>query len=198
MHEGLKKPFAASINLLAAQRAEDAVQLMGKALPCHVVAVNGQIVTVAFDVTTTQTLPHVKMPVATAMYDWLPVRVGDLGLALPSDVYLGGVSGLGGGTATFDTPGNLSALMFVPVANASWAPPGGDPNKRVVQGPDGVLVQDMAGTAKVDVTAGQISLTAGGHSVVISSAGVVIDGKVFLTHEHGNVTNGGGITNGVV
>lgn len=43
-----------------------------------------------------------------------------------------------------------------------------------------------------------ISLTVGGHSVVINSSGVTIDGKVFLAHTHSGVQTGSGDTGGVV
>ena len=112
---------------------------------------------------------------------------------MPSDVYLGGVSGLGGGTATFTPTGNLNALVFVPTSNSGWVDPGA-PGQRVVQGPTGVLLQDLAGTAKVDITDGQITFSAGGHQIVISAAGVVIDGKVFSMHMHSGVQSGGSNT----
>lgn len=211
-----KTPLARSLNLFAEKKVLDAISLLGKALPCHVVAVAGQIVTVAFDVANVPfTIPTVKMPIDTWIYDWIPVQVGTRGLTVPSDVYLGGASGLGGGTADLSTRANLSTLSFVPVANASWAPPGGDATKRVVQGPTGVRLQDMGGAAigVLDETAGieytfaggvfsmtssGITLSFGGHQIVINATGVVIDGRVFLSHEHSGVQPGGGNTAGVV
>jgi hypothetical protein len=189
--DGLKTPLADSLNRVSIQRATDAIEELGMALPCHVTAVSGQIVTVAFDVVTAKTLPQVTIPVATSAYDWIPVQVGMRGMTIPADVALAGLSGLGTGTATLGMPaGNLSPLVFVPVSNASWEVPNVD--QRVVQGPAGVLIRDLAATATVDVTEGQVVLNAGGHSVVISSAGVVIDGKVFLGHQHTGVQTGSG------
>jgi hypothetical protein len=138
---------------------------------------------------------------------WLPIRVGDQGVTMTADVYLGGISGLGGGAAGLSRPGNLTALIFQPVANAAWLPPGGDPNMRVIQGPDGVQIQDLAG--KVIGTFSKsngITLSFGGNSIVINSSGITINGqgnttiesRVFLNHEHKGVQTGGGVTQGVV
>jgi hypothetical protein len=44
----------------------------------------------------------------------------------------------------------------------------------------------------------EISLTGGGHNITISSAGVVIDGIVFSTHQHTGVQTGTGLTGGAV
>lgn len=194
-----KTPIARSLNLFAERKALDAIQVLGKALPCHVTAVQGQIVTVAFDVDAPFTLPSVTMPIATSVYDWLPVQVGDKGYTAPADAYLGGISGLGGGVASLTQPANLSALVFTPVSNAAWAVPGGDPNMRVVQGPDGVRIQDTTGAvlATFSKTAG-ISMSFGGHTLVINATGVIIDGRDFINHEHGGVTRGAGVTDGVV
>src|SRR3981189_2805259 len=97
-----KIPLARSLNTAAMQRAADAIQQLGKALPCKVEEVKGQIATVSFEVANLPfTLPKVKIPIATSKYDWIPIQKGDKGVAQPSDVYLGGISGLGGGTADY-------------------------------------------------------------------------------------------------
>lgn len=163
-----KTPLGLSLNQFASRKIADAIAQLGGELPCKVVAVAGQIVTVSFEVNAAPfTLPQVSMPIATWVYDWIPVQVGDRGMTVSSDVYLGGVSGLGGGVADLSRPGNLAALVFVPIANAAWLPPGGDPNVRVVQGPNGVLVQDLKGTVtvRIDPTAktGGVTVTTTGH-----------------------------------
>jgi hypothetical protein len=181
--DGIKTPFADSINRVAQQRAIDAMVDLGQELPCHVIAVSGQLVTVSFDVITTQTLPDITIPIATSKYDWLPIQVGDRGVTRAADVDISAVSGQGTGTARLDQiPANLSALVFAPVANATWTVP--DPTQRVVQGLGGVLLRDIAGTASINVQSGVITLTTGGHTLVINSTGIILDGKVFALHEH--------------
>lgn len=154
-----KTPLARSINRFAEEKILDAMQILGKALPCSVVAVAGQIVTVNFDLDAQPfTFPNVRMPIATWVYDWIPVQIGDKGVTIPSDVYLGGVSGLGGGVANLTQQANLSSLVFLPVGNAAWRPPGTAPNGpinsnvRVVQGPEGVLIRDMQGKCTIAVS----------------------------------------------
>src|SRR6185312_1665685 len=103
---------------------------------------------------------------------------------------------LGGGVADLTTRANLTALIFVPCAQTSWNT--ADPAQRVVQGPDGVLIQNIGGNCKINLTSTSITLSCGGHSVVIGASGVTIDGKQFLTHEHSGVQSGGSNTGGVV
>lgn len=195
-HDGLKNPLMESMNRVSIQRASDALELQGMALPCHVTAVQGQIVTVAFDVVTDQTLPSVTIPVAASPYFWQPVQIGDKGVTVPADAYLGGVSGLGGGTAQLaQQPANLTALVFVPVANKAATVP--DSAQAVVQGANGVLLRALTGSTKIDITPDGITLSAGGHEIVIGAAGVVIDGKTFLTHQHLGVQTGSGESGGV-
>lgn len=194
--DGLKTPFVASINRTAIKRASDAIQAQGRALPCSVTKVTGQIVTVSFDVKAAPfTLPPATIPIATSRYDWIPVQIGDQGVVMPADAVLGGVSGLGG-VADLTTPGNLEALVFMPVSNAGWQAPA-DVNKRIVQGPDGATVQDIGQTAVIDCSNGKITMSAGGHTIVIDSTGVIIDGHIFNTHEHTGVQSGTSLTGGV-
>lgn len=144
-----KTPVAESLNRIARQNAATAIQKLGKALPCSVVAVKGQVVKVKFEINSSFTIPQVTIPIATSRYDWLPVQPGDAGVTLPADAYLGGVSGLGGGTANLTPRANLTALVFIPCANAAWTV--ANPNQRVVQGPQGVVIKDTAGNAIIEV-----------------------------------------------
>lgn len=192
-----KTPLVSSLNDVAIKRAADAIQQLGKALPCHVLAVVGQIVTVAFDITSpTFTLPNVTIPVATSHYDWLPVQIGDKGVTFPADAYLGGVSGLGSGVANLSEPANLSALVFLPVSNAAWTV--ADPNMRVIKGPQGVMLTTLAGLGILSVTDSAISLSVAGQTLVVDATGVIINGRVFLLHEHSGVQSGPDITGPVV
>lgn len=182
-----KTPLAVALDHLTRQRTADHLELLGKALPCHVIAVKGQIVTVAFDITGPFTLPNVQLPLATWIYDWIPVQVNDRGVAVAADVYLGGVSGLGGGTADLSRRGNLSGShYFVPVANSNWQPPGGDGNVRVVQGPDGVRLQDTGGhTILVVDKRGVVTITGDLHVSGAIIAGYGGGDSVGLqTHRH--------------
>jgi hypothetical protein len=191
-----KTPFARTMNDFAQGKALDAIQLLGKALPASVVAVAGSIVTVKFEVASAFTLPQVTCPMFGPEYIRYPTQVGDKGFVVPSDAYLGGMSGLGGGVADLTLPANLSALVFFPIASSRWSATD-NANAVVIYGPDGVIIRDTAAGAKITVAPTSITLACGGHTIVINSTGVIIDGKVFLTHEHTGVTTGGSDTGGV-
>lgn len=174
-------------------------------MPCSVVSVSGQIVKVKFELNAAPfTLPPVTLPIATSIYDWLPVQVGDAGVTLPADYYLGGISGLGGGVADLRQHGNLSTLVFQPISNKSWSVP--DASQRVVQGPGGVLVRDTSNAATINTTPAQIELALGSSSIVLTSStitltvgaqvmqvtatGITLNGREFLNHEHSGVQSG--------
>jgi hypothetical protein len=184
-----KTPISRTLPAFIQQRALDEIAKQGLGIPGHVVSVSGAIVTVAFDVTGL-TLPQVTMPIASAEYIRLPIQAKDKGVALPASFYLGGVSGLGGGTATDSLQGNLSALFWVPLGSKGFSTV--DPNVLTLYGPQGVTIRDSgSGTVfkltptGVTVTAGtSISFSAAGHTIVINSTGVIIDGKTFLLHDH--------------
>lgn len=206
-----KTPLSRSLSGFATQKAVDEIMKRGQALPGIVSAVNGSIVTVNFQVRGI-TLPQVTMPVFGPEYIRYPIQVGDKGVAFPASVYLGGVSGLGGGIADTTLRGNLSTLVWFPIGNSNWFPV--KPTQLVLYGPNGVILQDTSNTASIDLTGNQILMTTGGnsitisasgitltngtHTIVINSTGVVIDGRIFLAHEHSAVQTGSGVSGGVV
>lgn len=201
-------------NQAAIQRATQAIQATGRALPCHVVAVSGAIVTVAFDVNPSPwPLPQVTIPKAESPWIRMPTQVGDYGMTMPADVYLGGISGLGQGVADVATPGNLSALVFVPVSNSASPPV--DQNAAQVQGPNGAIIQTTTGTPSKVVTdqtgtvitfgtviltinAAGITFDVDGKIYAFTSTDAQIDGIAFLGHQHTGVTTGSANTGGVL
>ena len=190
--------------------------LVGKSLPCHITAVSGQIVTVAFDLPqgAPWILPEITLPVASSPYDYEPYQVGDTGFTVPADAYLGGISGLGGGQATWKRPGNLDALVFVPVGKQSFT--AANTNARIIQGPDGWIAQTTQGSTPCSIVGNQqgitltygstqivmnsdsIQMTAGGQTVTLDSSGFDIGGILFGSHVHGGVTSGSDDTDGPV
>lgn len=206
MSNAQKTPLARTLPRFAQQKVMDEIAKRGRGLPGHVVAITGQIVTVNFDVKDVTLPKQVQMPVLTSEYDRLPIQVGDLGLARPAGTYLGGVSGLGGGVADLSLRGNLTTLVWEPIANSTWTnPPGSTPNTHVLYGKDTLLLLDsIENNASIKLSASGITLTVGSHSIAITSSGIsigpntTIDGKVFLSHEHSGVQSGGSNTAGVV
>ncbi|UWX68816.1 hypothetical protein [Burkholderia gladioli] len=204
-----KLPLQDSLNRVAIGRAQQAIASTGNALPCRVTKVSGSIVTVAFEVTGTWTLPPIKIPKAESPWIRMPTQVGDKGVTMPADVYLGGISGLGGGTADFRRRGNLSALVFVPVSN-SGSPPD-DPNAAQVCGPNGVIARTTQGAessavvnqegvtltyggASLALTSAGIVMSFGGRTIVLNADGLSIDGNSYENHTHGYLPGSGSKT----
>jgi hypothetical protein len=213
----LKTPIGSSLARIAQQVVATAIQQLGKALPCSVVSVAGQIVTVKFEVNAAgQTLPSVTIPILTSVYDWIPVQPGDTGMTVPADAYLGGISGLGGGVASLTPRANLSALGFVPCARAAWSVPNAD--QRLVQGPQGAVLRDIGNTAAINIepsniTAGAnsainvdsggtitiqaataIYLVVGGTTIEITAGGITEGGIAWGTHVHTYIPGSGSPT----
>lgn len=144
-----KTHLARELNQFAAKKALDAIQKLGKALPASIVAVSGSIVTVKFELNSPFTLPQVTMPILGSQWARVPTQVGDKGVVQPADAYLGGMSGLGGGIADLTLPGNLSALVWMPVGNTDWDTV--DPNQYVIYGPNGAVIRDSNSNTTVTV-----------------------------------------------
>ena len=192
-----KTPFGLSINRLARAKALDQIQLTGRSLPCQVVAVMGSIVQVAFQVTAVPgqsqvTLPNVTIPVIGAEYIRLPLQIGCMGMTVAADAYLGGMTGQGGGVATFARPANLSALAFVPLGNVNFFAVNG--NVLTMYGPQGVTLMDSGMASIFSLTPNGITMSSGGHTLTVNSSGVMIDDKVFASHAHTGVATGGSDT----
>lgn len=186
-----KTPLANSLNLLAQQQALNVIAQLGKALPATVTAVAGSIVTVSFNIQSGYTLPNVTCPVACSQWIREPVQVGDQGVVEPADAALGGVSGLGGGTATLSPVGNLSALIWKPVANQSWTMP--DAGKPFINGPTGFICGDKNQVVEIvgDSTARTITFKIGGAAVLtVNATGVIDNGNLQISGAIENATGG--------
>jgi hypothetical protein len=210
-----------TLNEFGRRKAADAIQQTGRSLPATVVSAKGSIVTVKFEISNTVfTLPNVTIPLFGPEYIRYPIQPGDKGFVVAADAYLGGMSGLGGGTADLTQLANLATLVFFPIGNTSFFAV--DPQAVVIYGPNGVVLRDTTnasnvtltpqsiqalapqqishtvGSARVTMTPTSINLSASGHSIIINATGVIIDGKVFLLHEHTGVQSGSGVSGPVL
>jgi len=163
MSQHIKKPIALSLGQTIQNRITDAEQLKGKALPCSVVASDGNFVTINFEIDTSFTLPVVTIPIARTAYISYPVQPGDTGVAIPADALLGGVSGESGVTATFLPPSNLGALFFIPLGNIGFTLV--NPLQVAIAGPGGVVLSDEAVT----------------HTITISTAGIALNSPLLVS-----------------
>jgi hypothetical protein len=184
MTDAQKTPFSRTLPAFATKNAQDQIGLLGLRLPGHVVAVSGPIVTVQFDVGVP--LQQMSMAAAGSRYCRSPIQIGDLGFATTADAYLGGVTGLGGGTADLTQRGNLSALVWVPVGNKDWSEI--DSTSQHLESANGDFTVDVA----------DIGITMAHNGTVLfqinTSGEVLINGRVFLNHDHGPGTYVAGST----
>lgn len=149
-----KTPLVESLNRFVDDKQASHEQLMGKRLPASVVSIDetGTIVTVKFEIQSDViTIPNVTCPLAGTEWTRLPIQAGTKGYVVPADLYMGGMSGLGGGVASFDQLPNLSNAVFLPVGNAEFEDTD-DPNWHVIIGPDGVLLRTQDSTVSLLLT----------------------------------------------
>lgn len=161
------------LNQAAIQRANEAIHSTGRGLPCKVTAVSGSMVTVSFLVDQSKfVLPSITIPKAESSWIRNPTQVGDTGVTVPSDVYIGIVSGTV--TALPDVtvrPPNLAALVFLPVSNKNSPPP--NQNAATLQGPDGAIVQTTTGIASSVITSTSgTTVTFGSNTLVVNGSGI--------------------------
>lgn len=196
-----------SLNLFAQKKVGDALQLTGKSLPCSVTAVDGSIVTVKFEVNAAPfTLPKVTIPIFGPEWIRYPTQIGDKGVVFSVDTRIGNITGLGGSTPDFNMPANLTALVFFPVGSKNWSATD-DPDALVLYGPNGVIIRDTS--KNCTITVDQENITVDAKTQILMKVGddasvkitdgridlkgdVYINDKLYLDHEHTNITVGSG------
>ena len=195
MSSAQKTPFAVSLSNYLETKLEQNNEGFGWQLPCIVRAVNGSMVTVAFQVDTggELTFPEVTCPIAQSKYVRLPVQVNDLGMCISANARLGGVTGLGKGLAPLGLPFNLGALVYVPIGNTNWESV--DPNAVNINAPNGAVIRDSNNLCTITLLPSGVTVVRGATKMVINDAGVTIDGNLTV---HGLITgdNGFHITGG--
>ncbi len=167
-----KKPLSLSLPRVLRGAATSEAMQQGQEWPCSVVAVDGAIVTVSFEVESDQTLPQVTCPIAESAYVRLPIQVGDKGYLSAASTRLGGVTGLGSGLAPTSLPMNLGGLVFVPLGNKAWETI--DPNAVVINAPNGAVLRDIAGHSVVTIDTNQVKVVQAGVTVEITDGNVTI------------------------
>ena len=159
-NDAQKTSFARSMEQFAQRKASAAIELFGKSLPASIATVvSSGIVVVKFELTNIPfTIPNLKVPVCGSEFIRLPLKVGMLGWVISASAYLGGMSGLGGGTADLSQRPSLSNLVWSPIGNVNWTATD-DPNAVVIYGPDGVIVRTMDKKRTLSVTTSGASIT---------------------------------------
>lgn len=183
-----KTPLARTLNAFAEKKIRGAMALLGNVLPAQIVSVSNSIVTVKFLLAATTnspyTLPNVTVPIAGPEYVRMPTQIGDKGVVIPSDVYLGGVSGLGGGTADLSLQANLSSLIFLPIGNKNFSATD-DPNAVVIYGPNGTILRNIAKTVTLTLNeSGGVVITGTAATEKVSRLVTAAFEALFNNHTH--------------
>jgi hypothetical protein len=183
-NSGQKLSFSQNMNQMASRKAQDAIVTLGFALPCRVLEVQGSIVQVAFEIVDPVIiLPRVWMPKAESQWLRTPIQVGDKGVTMPADAYLGGISGLGGGTASLTRTHNLTSLVFVPAGSTDFSSV--NTNAAYIAGPEGVVIQTADGASKLVVNESGMSFMNAGKTWTWNGDGFTMStGIVAETHLH--------------
>ena len=178
----LKTPLARSLEQFANRKVRSALELLGHSLPCTVAAVTSSgIVKVNFELTNVPfTLPQITVPVMAFEYVRYPIQTGCKGMVISADAYLGGMSGLGGGTADLTFRPNLSNLVFVPLGNSAWSA-ADDPNAVVIYGPDGVILRDSKSKVVLTLSPTACTLTLPSGVPLTVNGSVIVDGNLQLS-----------------
>jgi len=198
MSQAQKTPLAVSLNNFTQKKIEDYQQTLGQILPCHVTAVEGAIVTVAFDVLAGNlTIPQVTCAIAESEYVRLPIQIGDKGVCLAADTRLGGITGLGQGLAPLSTPSNLGGLIFVPLGNKNWFSVNGQ--YLFMYGPEGVELTTINQDCKLILNSSGIHVNLNGGNLYIENGNNTMTGNLtvqgLITGQGGfHITGGTGAT----
>jgi hypothetical protein len=187
----LKTPIARTLEQFANRKVHSAINLLGQNLPCTVAnVVSSGIVKVNFELTNVPfTLSQITVPVLAFEYVRYPIQKGCKGGVISFDAYMGGMSGLGGGTADLTPRPNLSNLMFVPSGNSGWSA-ADDPNAVVIYGPDGAIIRDAGSNIvlKVQTTVAELNLPVGVSFII--NGNVIVNGNFQLSGNIESQTGG--------
>ncbi len=173
-----KLNFTGNMHSFVSQKLADAFEMAGKVLPAVVVSRAENMVTVSFQLRDIPyTLPQITIPIFGPQYIRYPMQPGDKGIVIPADTYLGGVSGLGGGTADLTAPANLSALVFLPVSHTEWESVNGE--VLTMYGPEGVTIRDSGSHSTFLLTPESVT-------IATPSQFMVTVGSTVLTLKNGS------------
>jgi hypothetical protein len=112
-YDSHKHPFQNNMNIWSKKRTNSVQENQSKSIPCHVQKIEKDFIHVAFETANgIFTPPVMKIPQSWSQYSREPTQQKDMGYAVPSDYYLGGVTGDSGGNTNFYPRGNLTALSF--------------------------------------------------------------------------------------
>jgi hypothetical protein len=178
-------PLWRSLPSHARKQVQDGVQKTPKAIPVSVVSVQGELVTVKVEAQGNYTIEQFQ--VAQGYSEWMrgATQVGDKGYVTAADFYIGGMTGLGGGTADYRDRANLTPMVFFPVSQKTFPHnPTRDFNALFLNGMTGTVNQDTGGKSvhTVHPTNGITSTTQTGNVTHNSGQSIVATAQQNISH----------------
>lgn len=188
MANELKTPWYSSIGGATRALIDEAFQLTGRGLPCHVVGVSGALITVQFDVNTIFTLPEITVPLFGPEYIRYPIKDGDKGVVVPVDTPVSYTSGQGGGIPDLSSPANLEGLWFMPIGNKNWVPV--DSSAVTIYAPNGVTLRDTNSGDVLVLHPSQFTITIGSTVIQMDSSSITMTATTFTVNAPTIMLNG--------
>jgi hypothetical protein len=191
----IRTPLVSTLPTAVRTQLVDALQLLGKGLPCHVIRVTGALITVAFDLAPSVfTLPQITVPLFGPQYIRCPIQPGDQGYVISVDAPVGFSSGQASSPADLSQPGNLEALYFQPIGNAKWQAVDGQ--SVVIYGPNGVTLRDTNSGAVIVLHPAEITVTIGSCSITMDAHNISMSAPTKITLTAPNIELDGQLTQG--
>lgn len=183
-----KTPLARSLPNIGAKRANDLGQTEPKSFPVTVKSVDGHLLTVTINVNGDEVqIPDITIPQTHSQWIREPTQVGDQGMITIPDGYMGGVSGLGGGTADLYPRANLTNAHYQPTSRDAF-PAMPDPNAVYLNGPNGVILESTGGACRITLTPSGIQFKVGATTYSFSATTMIVAGADIQTD--GGITAG--------
>lgn len=182
-----KTPFAESLHRFGDIKSQDWLSRLPQDMPATVVSLMGALVLVKIDGNWAPfSIPQILVPKAESAYAREPTQVGDKGVIIGINYYVGGQSGQGGGSANLNPRANLTNAVWLPISQKTFAVV--DPNTYTLTGgPNGVLMQDALKICQVAVTSAGMTVSIGGVVMFsVTSAGPIagLGGADSVTMQH--------------
>jgi hypothetical protein len=154
-----KTPLQQSVHSLVDEKSQNWLSRLPQSMPATVKAVMGRLVqvTIAGDFKPF-TLPTLIVPKAEPQWIATPTQVGDPGVILGINYYIGGQSGIGGGQADRYPRANLTNAVFLPITNKAWTTP--DQNAVTLTAPHGALIETQDQQYYINVESAKIVVRA--------------------------------------
>jgi hypothetical protein len=157
-----KTPFMSSMQSMVDEAQNIAEDIQGKVWPASVLSVDGTntIVTVQIEIQDDViTFPDVTCPMIGTEWIRYPIKKGTKGIVLSADLYIGAMSGLGGGQATLsDERGNLSMMVFIPIGNTAFTETNffgdTDIDSLTLYSPNGIILSTADGETSLTLSDG--------------------------------------------